>query len=129
MTWNTDELLADPSPSSRAVPSTAMPEKKPECLQSHALNVPWIQILKGKRLVLASASPRRREILAIFVRPHPFIVHVPLSLVRQGLDPEIVPSTFEENLSLSQFEDLHEYPVATANFKAVEVYRRLVVRC
>jgi len=42
------------------------------------------------------------------------------------LDPESVPSTFEENLGLSQFEDLHEYPVATANFKAVEVYRRLV---
>ena len=53
----------------------------------------------------------------------------PLSLALQGLNPEIVPSTFEENLGLSQFGDLHEYPVATANFKAVEVYRRLVVRC
>ncbi|KAF9790323.1 Maf Ham1 [Thelephora terrestris] len=86
-----------------------MSKKRPECLQSHALNVPWVQILKGKRVVLASASPRRREILEIF-----------------GLNPEIVPSTFEENLGLSQFDDLHEYPVATANFKAVEVYRRLV---
>lgn len=38
-----------------------------------------------------------------------------------------MPSTFEENLGLSQFEDIHEYPVATANHKAVEVYRRLVV--
>ena len=52
---------------------------------------------------------------------------VPLSFALQGLDPEVVPSTFEENLSLSQFEDVHEYPVATANFKAVEVYRSLVV--
>jgi len=50
-----------------------MSKKKPECLQSHALNVPWVQILKGKRLILASASPRRREILAIFVRAHPSI--------------------------------------------------------
>ena len=45
------------------------------------------------------------------------------------MNPEIIPSTFEENLPLSQFEDLHEYPVATANFKAVEVYRELVVWC
>ena len=43
------------------------------------------------------------------------------------MNPEIIPSTFEENIPLSQFEDLHEYPVATANFKAVEVYRELVV--
>lgn len=57
--------------------------------------------------------------------PHPT---TPIFLTSwQGLNPEIVPSTFEENLELSQFKDLHEYPVATANFKAVEVYRRLVV--
>jgi len=53
----------------RAVFWITMSKKKPECLQSHALNVPWVQTLKGKRVVLASASPRRREILAIFVRP------------------------------------------------------------
>jgi septum formation protein len=46
---------------------------------------------------------------------------------RQGLTPEVVPSTFAENLPLSSFEDIHEYPVSTATQKAVEVYQRLVV--
>ena len=46
----------------------------------------------------------------------------------KGLVPEVVPSTFEETLPHNSFEDLHEYPVATATQKAVEVYKRLVVR-
>lgn len=46
----------------------------------------------------------------------------------QGLAPEIVPSTFSEDLPIDSFEDVHEYPVATATHKAVEVYERLVVR-
>jgi len=37
-----------------------------------------------------------------------------------------VPSTFEENLSIRDFPEVHEYPVATATHKAVEVYERLV---
>ncbi len=45
----------------------------------------------------------------------------------QGLAPDIVPSTFEENLAPGSFDDIHEYPVATATHKAVEVYERLVV--
>ncbi|KAK7454457.1 hypothetical protein VKT23_011213 [Stygiomarasmius scandens] len=75
----------------------------------HALKVPAIKKLVGKRIILASNSPRRKEILQTF-----------------GLAPEIVPSTFEEDLSPSSFEDIHEYPVATATHKAVEVYERLV---
>jgi len=39
-----------------------------------------------------------------------------------------VPSTFEENLRIHDFPEVHEYPVATATHKAVEVYERLVVR-
>lgn len=38
-----------------------------------------------------------------------------------------MPSTFAENLDPDSFEDVHEYPVATAQEKAVEVYLRLVV--
>ncbi|KAJ7212131.1 Maf-like protein [Mycena pura] len=76
---------------------------------SHALQTPIIKKLAGKRIVLASASPRRRDILKTF-----------------GLAPEIVPSTFEEDLPISSFEDIHEYPVATASHKAIEVYERLV---
>ena len=38
----------------------------------HALAVPAIKKLAGKRIVLASNSPRRREILRTFVRVHTF---------------------------------------------------------
>ncbi|KAF7784815.1 hypothetical protein Agabi119p4_980 [Agaricus bisporus var. burnettii] len=75
----------------------------------HALQVPAIKKLQDKRIVLASSSPRRKEILQTL-----------------GLAPDIVASTFEENLPLSSFEDIHEYPVATATHKAVEVYERLI---
>jgi septum formation protein len=44
------------------------------------------------------------------------------------LAPEIASSTFEEDLPVHEFPDVHEYPVATATHKAVEVYERLVVR-
>lgn len=71
--------------------------------------MPSIKKLKGKRVVLASASPQRKEILSRF-----------------GLAPEISPSTFEEDLDPHSFEDIHEYPVATAQHKGVEVYERLV---
>ncbi|KAI0363862.1 Maf/Ham1 [Pilatotrama ljubarskyi] len=75
----------------------------------HALKIPALEKLVGKRVILASNSPRRREILQTF-----------------GLAPEIIPSTFEETLPFGGFQDPHEYPVATATHKAVEVYERLV---
>ncbi|EIW83562.1 Maf Ham1 [Coniophora puteana RWD-64-598 SS2] len=86
-----------------------MSEKKRDVVLPHALKTPATLKLIGKRVVLASASPRRQQILE-----------------NLGLAPEVIPSTFEENLSLSSFEDIHEYPVATATHKAVEVYQRLV---
>lgn len=79
------------------------------CVLPHALRLPSLEKLVGKRVILASDSPRRKEILQTF-----------------GLAPEIVPSTFEEDLPASSFEDIHEYPVATATHKAVEVYEKLV---
>jgi septum formation protein len=45
----------------------------------------------------------------------------------QGIAPDIVPSTFEEDLDFYQFSQAHEYPVATATHKAVQVYEKLVV--
>ncbi|KAH9964733.1 Maf/Ham1 [Lactifluus volemus] len=87
-----------------------MPPNTPSPLLPHALHVPGINKLAGKHVVLASNSPRRKEILQIF-----------------GLAPEVVPSTFAEDLSSTSFEDIHEYPVATATHKAVEVYERLVL--
>lgn len=59
--------------------------------------------------MLASASSRRKEILRTL-----------------GFEPEIIPSTFKEDLPVSSFDGIHEYPVATATHKAVEVYERLV---
>jgi len=76
----------------------------------NALRTPAIEKLRNKRVVLASASPRRKEILQAL-----------------GLEPEIVPSTFAENLPFSSFEQIHEYPVATATHKAVQVYESLVI--
>ncbi|KAI0788282.1 Maf/Ham1 [Fomes fomentarius] len=81
------------------------------CVLPHALKIPALEKLVGKRVVLASNSPQRKEILRTF-----------------GLEPEIVPSTFEETLPYGGFSDLHEYPVATATYKAVEVYERLVTQ-
>lgn len=38
-----------------------------------------------------------------------------------------MPSTFEEDLDISEFPEVHEYPVATATHKAIQVYEKLVV--
>ncbi|KAF7327954.1 Maf/Ham1-domain-containing protein [Mycena kentingensis (nom. inval.)] len=80
-----------------------------EHLLPHALKTPTLERLRGKRIVLASASPRRKDILHTF-----------------GIAPDIIPSTFAEDLPMESFDDIHEYPVATANHKAVDLYERLV---
>ncbi|KAF8208927.1 inosine triphosphate pyrophosphatase-like protein [Mycena galopus ATCC 62051] len=76
----------------------------------HALQTPAIKKLAGKRVILASASPRRKDILRVFVGPctgnHSIWIR--------------------RNLPVSSFENIYEYPVATATHKAVEVYERLV---
>jgi len=83
--------------------------EKSSSVLPNALRIPALTKLKNKRFILASNSPRRKEIL-----------------LTHGLAPEIVPSNFPETLPHSTFSDLHEYPVATATHKAVEVYERLV---
>ncbi|PKI82987.1 hypothetical protein MVES1_003001 [Malassezia vespertilionis] len=77
-----------------------------------ALKTPVFTRLKGRRIVLASGSPRRTELLASV-----------------GIHPEVVPSMFEEDLPKSDFvgEAVYEYPVANAGEKALEVYKRLVL--
>jgi hypothetical protein len=66
-----------------------------------------LPLLSSKRIVLASASPRRSELLRGL-----------------GLKVEILPSTFAENLEKSAFAGAGEYAVATATQKAIEVFRR-----
>ncbi|KAK5109941.1 hypothetical protein LTR62_006430 [Meristemomyces frigidus] len=68
------------------------------------LNLPALNMIRNKRVILASASPRRRQLLA-----------------QIGLtDLEIIPSTLPENQdkSLPPFE----YVLATAEQKARNVY-------
>ncbi|WVQ73889.1 septum formation protein Maf [Cryptococcus sp. DSM 104548] len=75
-----------------------------------ALALPIFQKLKNRRVVLASASPRRKDIFAT-----------------AGFHPETVPSTFEENLPHARFQGhLADYPISTGAEKAMEVYERLV---
>jgi len=74
-----------------------------------ALHLPAFVKLEGKRVVLASSSPRRQEILRLF-----------------GLDAEICKSSFEEDLPHDSFDTPGEYAAATGSAKAVDVYTRLV---
>lgn len=69
---------------------------------------PVISKLSGKLVVLASASPRRLEILR-----------------NVGLRFEVVPSWFKETLDKGLFKAPHEYAVETARQKALEVARRM----
>lgn len=96
----------------------------------YPLFMPWGEspdlLLPLLRVVLASASPRRKEILASIVRPPPplLLPSGPSKLTRsltrmeQGLEPEIVPSSFAEDLPHASYaHDLTEYPIATAGEK------------
>ncbi|XP_063069686.1 probable bifunctional dTTP/UTP pyrophosphatase/methyltransferase protein isoform X2 [Engraulis encrasicolus] len=69
---------------------------------------PVINKLAGKLVVLASASPRRLEILT-----------------NVGLRFEVVPSWFKETLDKAMFKDPHDYAVETAKQKALEVAMRM----
>ncbi|XP_076119503.1 putative bifunctional dTTP/UTP pyrophosphatase/methyltransferase protein isoform X2 [Alosa pseudoharengus] len=69
---------------------------------------PVINKLTGKLVVLASASPRRLEILT-----------------NVGLRFEVVPSWFKETLDKALFKDPQDYAVETARQKALEVARRM----
>ncbi|KAG8450583.1 hypothetical protein GDO86_003014 [Hymenochirus boettgeri] len=69
---------------------------------------PVISKLAGKRVVLASASPRRQDILT-----------------NVGLRFEVVPSWFKETLDKSSFSAPYQYAMETARQKALEVARRM----
>ncbi|KAL8287597.1 hypothetical protein RQP46_003455 [Phenoliferia psychrophenolica] len=89
--------------------STIPTPTRPSPVLPHALKLPLFNKLASARVVLASSSPRRLDILRTF-----------------GLAPEVVPSTFPEKLSHADYPDAGQYAVATATAKGVEVYERLV---
>ncbi|PWN38725.1 Maf/Ham1 [Ceraceosorus guamensis] len=82
-----------------------------EAIAPNALNAPAFNRLAGKRIILASSSPRRLDILNTV-----------------GIRPEVVPSTFDENLDKGDFvgASILEYPAETSARKAIEVYERLL---
>ncbi|KAJ2660779.1 hypothetical protein IWW48_002762 [Coemansia sp. RSA 1200] len=60
------------------------------------------------RIILASASPRRKELLD-----------------RLNMEYEVIPSGFAENLDKSQFATAKDYVLETACKKTEEVYNRI----
>ncbi|KAF7510062.1 hypothetical protein GJ744_007166 [Endocarpon pusillum] len=101
-------IPSGPPPSYEATPlNPASPTPpKPSALRPPPLDLPALTLLRRRRTILASASPRRKQLLATI-----------------GLtNIEVIPSSFEENLpkSASPFE----YVLATATEKALAVYRQ-----
>ena len=73
---------------------------------------PLLHVLSSKRVVLASSSPRRKE---IFSQSCP------------NLEIEIVPSLAEENLDQDQYKGKPwAFAEDTAMLKAQEVFQRLL---
>jgi len=109
---NTEEPVdAPPTYESAAVQHGAAPSEKgprpPLPRGPFPLDIPVFQQLKGKRIILASASPGRKQLLA-----------------QIGLtNLEITPSTLPENLSKSTLGPF-EYVLQTAVQKSMDVYQK-----
>lgn len=69
---------------------------------------PLRHVLSAKRIVLCSGSPRRKELLK-----------------QIGLNFEIIPSSFEENLDTASFSHPSAYVKENARRKALDVWRSL----
>ncbi|KAI5918246.1 hypothetical protein F4810DRAFT_704363 [Camillea tinctor] len=95
---STDEMPSDPPPDY----SVSMPPPPP-------MDLPILRFMRTHRVILASASPRRRALLAQVGLPN----------------IEIVPSTKPENLSKKEL-GAYEYVTATAQQKALDVYQEAV---
>ena len=92
---------------------------------------PIYQLLKGRRVILASGSPRRKQILEnivtrFFIAMDPSLAITAISM--QAFPFEVVPSRFEENLDKTQYKEAWQYAESTAAGKAEEVAKRLKVR-
>lgn len=99
---------APPSYEAAAIPAQSPPPPR-RLARPPPLELPALLLLRDKRVILASASPRRKQLLA-----------------QIGLtNLEIIPSNFEENLSkdVSPFE----YVLETATGKALAVYREEIL--
>ncbi|KFZ12330.1 hypothetical protein V501_04282 [Pseudogymnoascus sp. VKM F-4519 (FW-2642)] len=109
----------------------AAPMAKPLPRGPFPLDIPVLTQLRGKRVVLASASPRRKQLLgqACVSTPLPLLPTPnppPLAATPIGLtNIEITPSTKPENLdkvALGAFD----YVLRTAQKKCLDVYQTLL---
>ncbi|KAJ4358124.1 uncharacterized protein N0V89_002703 [Didymosphaeria variabile] len=112
-----------PTPISASATANAAPEavrsprRPPGPLPLLPLDLPPLNQLRNKRVVLASASPRRKQLLSIAS----MLLPMPTLGLKQV---DIVPSTFKEDLSKSLSP--YEYVLETASEKCREVYTREV---
>ncbi|KAF8941336.1 N-acetylserotonin O-methyltransferase-like protein-like protein [Dissophora ornata] len=72
------------------------------------LNIKWLNALNAKKVILASSSPRRKDILS-----------------QLGIKYTVLASTFPETLDKSLFNHPSDYVKENALQKALEVYERL----
>jgi septum formation protein len=105
-----DGISSDAPPSYDTIKSTSAPALRQIPLRGpQPLELPALQTLRGQRVILASASPRRRQLLA-----------------QIGLTKlEIVPSTFAENLAKTG--PPFDYVLETATQKAMQVYSQEIL--
>lgn len=95
---------------------------------------PIIHQLNCKRIVLASGSPRRQEILrnivgarvdVFFVCIYSYCCYSYFLYFLKGLKVELCPSLFEENLEEKSFPTFSAFVEETALQKVLEVSHRL----
>ena len=100
------ETPTEPPPLYESAAAQQPAQNAPRLRAPLPLDLPALRALRGRRVVLASASPRRKQLLA----------QIGLAQV------DVVPSTFAEDLSkmLSPFE----YVLQTASEKAMQVYKQ-----
>ncbi|KAF3092062.1 hypothetical protein TWF569_006479 [Orbilia oligospora] len=105
---STDNPSNPPPPSYRdepTLPPGAMYAQSAKSIKP--LDLPCLNALRGKRVILASASPRRKQLLA-----------------QIGLTKlDIVPSDFAEDLDKSKYTAI-EYVLETAQEKCMSVYKQ-----
>lgn len=107
-------IPTDPPPSYEtasqpAAVTAGAPGGQPRPRAPLPLNIPALNALRGRRVILASASPRRKQLLS----------QIGLNNV------EIIPSSFAENIPKSGLSPF-EYVLETATQKALTSYRRQV---
>ncbi|KAL9640400.1 MAG: hypothetical protein Q9204_000735 [Flavoplaca sp. TL-2023a] len=105
--WKYTPAPLEPPPSyetTASIPPKSPTTKIPLPRAPLPLDLPWIRSIRGRRIILASASPRRRQLLA------------QIGLSNLSVIPSTVPEAFSKTLSP------FEYVLQTATQKAMTVY-------